>query len=86
MANPLFESLYGGNAQRPSGQAPANIQDAMSALKSNPAVAIRQAGYQVPDEMANDPKSIVTYLIQSGQVSNPMLQRIRPLLNQMMGR
>ena len=77
MANPLYESLHGGNVP--------SQQDAMSALQANPAAMIRRAGYQIPDELANDPRSAVTYLIQTGQVNNPMLQKIRPLLSQMTG-
>lgn len=77
MANPLYESLHGGNVP--------NQQDAMSALKANTAAMIRQAGYQIPDELANDPRSAVMYLIQTGQVLPPMLQKIRPLLSQTTG-
>lgn len=85
MANPLYESLRPGTVQN-SGVVPQmNMQDAMTKLKSNPAMMIRQAGFNVPDNISNDPQSIVTYLIQSGQVSSPMLQKIRPLISQMMG-
>lgn len=85
MANPLYESLHHETGQNSGGAPQMSIQDAMAKLRSNPAMMIRQAGFNVPDNISNDPQSIVTYLIQSGQVSNPMLQRIRPLINQMMG-
>lgn len=86
MANPLFERLYGGgNAQNAQQASPQNMQDIMTRLRSNPAMAIRQAGFNVPDEIVNNPQAVVTYLIKSGQVNNALLQRIGPLLNQMTG-
>lgn len=88
MANPLYESLYGNVQKTEPGNIqngrPNSMQDAMNSLRSNPIQMIRQAGYNVPDDIGSNPQSIVTYLIQSGQVSNPMLQRIRPMLGQMM--
>lgn len=81
MANPLFESLQGGNAQNVRPQM--SMQDVMNSLRSNPVQTIRQAGFNLPDEVGNNPQSIVTYLIQSGQVGGPALQRIRPMLSMM---
>ena len=63
-----------------------NMQDAMNQLRSNPAQMIRQSGYNVPDEIANNPQATVMHLIQSGQVGGPMMQRIQPMLNMLMGR
>lgn len=85
MANPLYESLHPETGQNSGGVPQMNMQDAMARLRSNPAMMVRQAGFNVPDGISNDPQSIVTYLIQTGQVNNPMLQKIRPLINQMMG-
>lgn len=76
MANPLYESL---------NSAPKPI-DAMSQLRANPAQMIRQAGYNVPDEIIGNPQATVMHLIQSGQVSSPMMQRIGPMLNSLMRR
>lgn len=63
-----------------------NMQDAMAKLRSNPAQMIRQAGYSVPDEIANNPQAAVMHLLQSGQIGGPMMQRIQPMLNMLMGR
>lgn len=63
-----------------------NMQDAMRQLQANPAQMIKQAGYNVPDEYANDPQQAVMHLIQSGQVGGPMMRRIQPMLNMLMGR
>lgn len=86
MPNPLYEMLNGGNGQNLNAMPQNQMNDPMSMLRSNPGAMIRQAGFQVPDEIVNNPQSVVTYLIQTGQVNNPLLQRIRPMLNQVMGR
>ena len=52
-------------------------------VQSNPIGMARQAGYQIPENLANDPKAMVMHLIQSGQVSNPMLQRIMPMIQRL---
>lgn len=100
MANPLFNQIMGGTKPNPNPGAESqqaqpgqgtngqqmSMQDAMSQLRSNPAQIIRQAGFNVPDELANDPRAATMHLIQSGQVRGPMMQRIQPMLNMLMGR
>ena len=94
MANQLYNSLFGGNgtAQQPMNQTvqpqqPAmSMQDAMGQLRANPAQFIRQSGFQVPDELANNPQAAAMHLIQTGQVKGPVMQRIQPMLNMLMGR
>jgi len=63
-----------------------NMQDAMTQLKQDPAGMIKQAGYNVPDEYVNNPQAAAMYLIQSGQVAGPLMKRIQPMLNMLMGR
>ena len=82
MANPLYKAFVGGNK---SAQ-PANIQDALRQLQSNPAQMIRNAGYNVPDEIINNPQATVMHLLQTGQIGGPMMQRIQPMLSQLLGR
>ena len=72
MANPLYQEL----------SRKVNAQDALRELKSNPAQLIRQAGYNVPANIANNPQAAVMHLLQSGQVSNPMMN----MLSRLMGR
>lgn len=62
------------------------MQDAMAQLQANPAQMIRQRGFSVPDEIAGNPQATVMHLIQSGQVGGPVMQRIQPMLNMLMGR
>lgn len=63
-----------------------NMQDAMRQLQANPAQMIKQAGFNVPDEIANNPQAAVMHMIQSGQIGGPMMRRIQPMLNMLMGR
>ena len=63
-----------------------NMQDALRRLQSDPKTFLQQAGVNVPEEMMNDPKAMVMHLIQTGQVSNPVMQRIMPMIRQMNGR
>ena len=55
-------------------------------IRKDPLGAAKQAGFQIPEEMKNDPKAMVMHLINSGQVSSPVLQRIMPLIRQMTGK
>ena len=51
-------------------------------LMNDPHGMAQKAGYNFPAEL-NDPKEIVQHLIMTGQVSNPMLQRIMPMIHRM---
>lgn len=63
-----------------------NFQDAMNELRQHPAQLMKQAGFNVPDEIANNPQASVMHLIQSGQVGGPMMRMVQPMLNKLMGR
>ena len=85
MPNPLFEQITGGRMPG-TMTPPQNMADAMQRLKADPMGAIRNAGYNVPEEIAADPRAAVMHLIQTGQIGGPMMQRIRPFLSNLMGR
>lgn len=72
MANPLYQEL----------NRKVNAQDALRELKMNPAQLIKQAGYNVPANIANNPQAAVMHIIQSGQVRSPVMG----MLNRLMGR
>lgn len=67
---------------RMSGHPQMNLQQ----LQQNPIGAARQAGFNIPENLANNPQAMVQHLIQTGQVSNPMLQRIMPMMQKLMGK
>lgn len=82
----LFESLgRGSQPQQPQQNQNITPQQLMQQLRANPAQFLKNAGYNVPDNMASDPKSAVMYLMQSGQVSNPLMARVQPMINRLMG-
>lgn len=63
-----------------------NMQEMMKQLQSNPGEFFKRAGVNVPAEMMNDPKAMVMHLLQTGQVSNPVMQQIMPMIRKMGGR
>ena len=58
-------------------------QEQMRQLQSDPVGAAWKAGYQIPQEIAGDPKAMVQHLIMTGQISNPLLQKIMPMIQRM---
>lgn len=54
-------------------------------IKSSPASFLKERGYNIPDNMT-DPQSIVSYLMQSGQIGNQKMQMAQQMLQRMMGR
>ena len=63
-----------------------NVQNALRKLQEDPRAFLKKVGVNVPDELMNDPQAIVMHLIQTGQVSNPMIQGIMPMIQRMSGR
>ncbi|MBR5109901.1 MAG: hypothetical protein IK099_06875 [Clostridia bacterium] len=87
MGNPLFKQLYGDQpAPTQHSQQPVDMRQAMTELQAHPAQLIRQAGFTVPDEIAGNPQAAAMHIIQSGQVKSPILQRLQPMLNMLLGR
>ena len=52
-------------------------------IKQNPIEAARNAGYQIPENLAGDPRAMFQHLMQTGQIKNPVLQRIMPMMQRM---
>ena len=57
----------------------------MQQLQQDPIGMAQKAGYNIPPNLAGNPQAMVQHLIQTGQVSNPMLQKIMPMLNKLGG-
>lgn len=72
MANPFFSAL-GGAAM--SGMNPMQM---LSQLKSNPLGLLRQAGFNVPDNM-NNPQALIQHLMNSGQISQSQLTQAQQM-------
>ena len=58
---------------------PMNMQD----LQKDPVGMAQRAGYNIPQNLAGNPQAMVQHLIQTGQISNPMLQKIMPMIQRM---
>ena len=63
-----------------------NQQEQLQQLMNDPKGMAERAGFRIPDEIMGDPKQMVMHLINSGQVSSPVLNRIMPMIRQMNGK
>lgn len=72
MANPFFSALGG------SVMGNANPMQMLSQLKSNPFGLLRQAGFNVPENV-NSPQAIIQHLMNSGQISQAQLTRAQQM-------
>ena len=62
-----------------------NMQETLRQLQNNPAEFFRRAGMDAPQEIMNDPQKMVMHLINSGKVSNPVLQMVMQMIQKMGG-
>ena len=62
---------------------PVNIQEMLRQLRQDPRSVLTMANVNIPDQLLGDPRAMVMHLLQSGQVSNPLMQQILPMLRGM---
>ncbi len=67
-------------------QKPMSAQEALQKLQRDPRAALREAGVNVPENMMGNPEAITMHLIQTGQIGGPILQKIMPAIQQLMGK
>ena len=65
----IFDKLNGNGQQM-----------TMQQLQNDPVGMAKQAGYNIPQNIAGNPQAMVQHLIQTGQISNPMMQKILPMM------
>lgn len=63
-----------------------NYQEQLQQIQTNPIEMGKEKGFKIPEELAGDPKAMVMHLINSGQVGGQTMQRIMPMIRQMMGK
>ena len=68
-------SLY----DKVSGKRQMTMQDIML----DPVGAGKEAGYNVPPNLAGNPQAIFQHLLQTGQITNPMMQKLMPMMQRM---
>ena len=68
--NPFFTALGGRQSMNP--------MQMLSQLQSNPTALLRQAGYNIPDNL-NSPQAIIQHLMTSGQLSQQQLNQAQQM-------
>ena len=88
--NPLFNALFGTKqgqipspAQQMNNNSPQDWNALMGQLRANPMEMVRNAGYNVPDELNGNPQAMVQHLLQTGQIGGSTMQKIQPFLQRM---
>jgi len=67
---------------RLNGQPQMNMQQ----LQNDPVGMAKQAGYNIPQNLAGNPQAMVQHLIQSGQVGGQKLQQVMQMIRNMGGK
>lgn len=71
----IFNAL--GNQQR-------NGRDQLQMLKNDPSSFLKNMGYNLPNGVdIHNPQSIITGLVQSGQIGNGKVQQIMKMMSSM---
>jgi hypothetical protein len=70
----IFDRLNGGPQM--------NIQQ----LQQDPVGIAKQAGYNIPQNLAGNPQAMVQHLIKTGQVGGPKLQQVMQMIRNMGGK
>ena len=82
--NPLYQMMMSGGMGSPVPPSPApqtfqnpvqKMQFIMQAMR-NPAAFVRQQFPDIPDQIANDPNQILSYLQQTRGISNQQIQQL----------
>lgn len=79
----LFDSLGKTPTPTPAANEPSNPMQALSQLRSNSVQMLSKAGYNVPENISNNPQAIVQHLLNTNQITQ---QRLNYAINRMSGR
>ena len=55
-------------------------------IQKDPIGMAKQAGYNIPDNLAGNPQAMVQHLINSGQIGGPKLQQAMQMIRNMTGK
>ena len=81
MSNPLYNEMMGSVNQN-------NPIQMLSQLQSNPVSFLIKRGFNIPQNIGNNPNSITQYLLNSGQISqeryNQTVQMLQNNYNQIL--
>ena len=62
-----------------NGQPQMNMQQ----LRQDPVGMAKQAGYNIPPNLAGNPQAMFQHLLQTGQIKSPMMQRLMPMMQRL---
>ena len=79
----LFDSLGKSSTPTSTTSGSTNPMQMLSQLKSNPTQMLSKAGYNIPDNIGNNPQAIVQHLLNTNQITQ---QRLNYAINRMSGR
>lgn len=82
----LFDSLGNTPTTAVAANVSSNPMQALSQLRSNPVQMLSKAGYNVPENIGNNPQAIVQYLLNTNQITQQRLSQSQMTANRMMGR
>ena len=80
--NPLINNTQQTTQQQ---QMP-NLGEMFQKFKQNPMDYLLKSKLSIPDNIGNNPQNILQYLVQSGQVSQQMMNQAQAIYRQMGGR
>ena len=63
-----------------------NGQPDLRQLQQDPVGMAKQAGYNIPQNLAGNPQAMVQHLIQTGQIGGPKLQQAMQMIRQLTGK
>lgn len=79
-------NLFNQQGQQPSQVPPAqqmNPMQLLQSLRQNPVQVMKQAGYDIPQELAGNPLGIWNHLVQTGQVQQARAAQIQAMAQRM---
>ena len=59
-----------------------NMMNMFNQFRQNPAAALSQMGYNIPQNVQGSPEAMVNYLRNSGQMDNNMFNQFSQMANQ----
>ena len=54
--------------------------DQLNQIRQDPIGAAKRSGFNIPDNLADDPQAMVNHLLQTGQISNQKIQWIMQMV------
>ena len=83
MPNELYQQYI---KSQPQQQQQPDYNALYQQFRQNPAQALLQSHYNIPENLQNDPNAMLSYLLQSGQISQQQLAFARQRSGMLFGK